>query len=180
VGADDPKPKLEPEIAKATLECAHFDIGNETERTRALDTKLTGIASLAGLALSIGATVGATVLAAGELNHGFSIALGSVLSIASLLLLTAASVALWGLSPKGFQGPSLQAAAERVTDDKLSGDPADKVAALAATYAKKMLPEARKSNGTKVTRLKVAYWLVGLGLGGLVISLVLTTVGSVT
>jgi hypothetical protein len=172
--------KLQPEIAKAALQCAHFDIENETDRTRALDAKLTGIASLSGLALSIGATVGGSVLAAGELNHGFSIALGSVLSVASLLLLLASATALSGLVPKGFQGTSLKAAAERVTDKRLSGDPADEIAILAATYGKKMLPEARATNKLKVGRVRVAYWLVGFGLAGLVFAVFLTTIASVT
>ena len=97
-----------------------------------------------------------------------------------MLLLGAAVTALSGLVPKGFQGPSLQAAADRVKDERLSGKPADKIAELAATYAKKMLPEARTTNNLKVKRVRVAYWLVGFGLGGLVVGLILTTIGAVS
>jgi hypothetical protein len=167
-------------IAQATLECARADVDYEIERVRALDAKLTGIASLSGLALSIGASVGASVVVSGNLGHGFTIAIGSVLSVAALMLLAAAIVALSGLTPKGFQGLSLGAARDRVSDERLSGDPADAIGELAATYYKGMLPEARGTNKLKVDRVRHAYWLVGAGLGGLVVSLVLSTVAAVT
>jgi hypothetical protein len=168
------------EIARATLECARSDIDAESERARALDGKLTGIAQLSGLALSIGASVGASVLVGGGLSRGYAIALGAVLSTASLLLLAAASVALSGLSPKGFEGVSLAAARDRVDDERLRLEPADAIAELAATYAVGMLPQARATNKVKVTRARHAYWLVGCGLGGLVLGLVLTSVAAVT
>jgi hypothetical protein len=170
---------LEPKIAQAVLECAWTDVESEAERTRALDAKLTGIASLAGLALSIGASVGATVVVSGHLKLGFAIALGVVLSVAAFLLLTAAIIALKALSPMGFEGISIEAAKERVSDERLSGDPADEIAKLAATYSKKILPQARKSNGIKVKRVRYAYWFVGAGLFGLVCGLVLTSVATV-
>jgi hypothetical protein len=171
---------LELEIAKATLECARSDVDSETERARALDSKLTGIASLSGLALSIGASVGASVLVTESLTQGFAIALGAVLSVAAVLLLAAAIVALSGLAPKGFEGVSLAAARERVSDERLSLDPADAVAELAATYAVGMLPQARATNKVKVERVRRAYWLVGTGLGGLVLGLILTSISAVT
>lgn len=171
---------LKVEIANATLECARADIEAETERTSALDSKLTGIASLSGLALSISAAVGASVVVSGGLAHGLAIALGAVLSVAAVLLLVAAVVALSGLAPKGFQGIALSAARDRVTDERLSGDAADAIAELAATYYVGMLPEARETNGVKVCRVRHAYWLVGAGLAGLVFGLVLATVGAVT
>ncbi|MCW2980476.1 MAG: hypothetical protein JWO14_2203 [Solirubrobacterales bacterium] len=43
-----------------------------------------------------------------------------------------------------------------------------------------MLPQARATNKVKVTRVRHAYWLVGCGLGGLVLGLVLTSVAAVT
>ncbi|MCW2980477.1 MAG: hypothetical protein JWO14_2204 [Solirubrobacterales bacterium] len=116
------------EIAQATLECARTDIDAESERARALDGKLTGIAQLSGLALSIGASVGASVLVGGGLSQAYAIALGAVLSVASLLLLAAATVALSDLSPKGFEGVSLAAARDRVDDERLRLDPADAIA----------------------------------------------------
>lgn len=170
---------LKPKIAQAVLECAWADVESEAERTRALDAKLTGIASLAGLALSIGASVGASVVVSGHLKLGFSIALGAVLSVAAFLLLTAAIIALKALSPMGFEGISIEAAKERVRDERLSGDPADEIAKLAATYSKKILPQARKSNGIKVKRVRYAYWFIGAGLLGLVCGLVLTSVAAV-
>ena len=172
-------PELSVEIANATLDCARADLDYEIDRTRSLDLKLTGIASLSGLALSIGAGVGASIVAGGKLSFGFTIALGSVLSVASLLLLAAAGVALWGLTPKPFQTLSLKAAEDRVSDERLSGDAADAIGELAATYYKKMLPEARDTNGRKVDHAHRAYRLVGAGLGGLVIGLILTTIGAV-
>jgi hypothetical protein len=172
-------PELSVEIAKATLECARADLDYEIDRTRSLDSKLTGVASLSGLALSIGAGVGASIVAGGELSLGFTIALGSVLSLASLLLLAAACVALWGLAPKPFQSLSLKAAEDRVSDERLSGDAADAIGQLAATYYKRMLPEARGTNGKKVDHAHRAYRLVGAGLGGLVLGLILTTVAAV-
>lgn len=171
---------LKLEIAQATLECARADIDSESERARALDAKLTGIASLSGLALSIGASVGASVLVGSNLKPGFAIALGSALSVAALLLLAAAVVALSGLAPKGFEGVSLAAAADRVSDERLSLDPADAIAELAATYAVGMLPKARTTNKLKARRVRIAYWLVGAGLGGLVSSLILTSVAAVS
>lgn len=172
-------PQLSVEIATATLECARTDIDYELDRTRSLDSKLTGVASLSGLALSIGAGVGASIVVGGGLSFGFTIALGSVLSLASLLLLAAAIAALWGLIPKPFQGLTLQAAEDRVTDERLSGDAADAIGHLAATYYKKMLPEARKTNAIKVRYAHRAYRLVAAGLGGLVLGLILTTVAAV-
>ncbi|MFL5901746.1 MAG: hypothetical protein ACJ75S_11170 [Solirubrobacterales bacterium] len=171
--------KLKTEIAIATLECARADLDYEIDRTRSLDSKLTGIASLSGLALSIGAGVGASIVAGGELSLGFTIALGAVLSFASLFLLAAAGVALWGLTPKPFQSLSLKAAEDRVSDERLSGEPADAIGQLAATYYKKMLPEARDTNAKKVDHARWAYRLVGAGLGGLVLGLILTTVAAV-
>jgi hypothetical protein len=172
-------PQLSIEIATATLECARADLDYEIDRTRSLDSKLTGIASLSGLALSIGAGVGASIVAGGELSLGFTIALGSVLSIASLLLLAAAVVALWGLTPKTFQTLSLAAGKDRVSDERLSGDAADAIGELAATYYIGMLPEARDTNATKVGYAHHAYRLVIGGLGGLVLGLILTTVAAV-
>jgi hypothetical protein len=154
-------------------------LDDELDRSRSLDSKLTGIASLSGLALSIGAGVGASIVAGGELSHGFTIALGSVLSIASLLLLGAATVALWGLTPKPFQSLSLEAARDRVSDERLSGDAADAIGELAATYYIRMLPEARETNDKKVRHAHRAYRLVTAGLAGLVLGLVLTTVAAV-
>ena len=166
--------------AQATLECALVDIEAEAERARALDSKLTGIASLSGLALSIGASVGGSVLVGGGFSRGLVIALGSVLSTASLLLLAAAIVALSGLAPKGFEGISLKAAADRVSDERLALGPADAIGELAATYAVRMLPAARATNKVKVGRVRSAYWLVGAGLGGLVLSLILTSVAALS
>jgi hypothetical protein len=172
--------KLRSAIAKATLECARADVDYELDRARALDSKLTGIASFSGLALSIGAGVGASVVVSGHLTLGFTIALGAVLSAASLLLLSAAVVALWGLSPKGFQGISLKAGEDRVSDERLSGNVAHAIGELAATYYVGMLPEARDTNAVKVRRARHAYVLVGMGLGGLVVGVILSTVAAVT
>jgi hypothetical protein len=171
--------KLKTEIAIATLECARADLDYEIDRTRSLDSKLTGIASLSGLALSIGAGVGASIVAGGKLSLGFTIALGSVLSIASLLLLAAAVVALRGLTPKTFQTLSLEAGKDRVSDKRLSGNAADAIGELAATYYIGLLPEARDTNAKKVGYAHPAYRLVIYGLGGLVLGLILTTVAAV-
>ena len=171
--------KLRTEIAIATLECARADLDYEIDRTRSLDSKLTGIASLSGLALSIGAGVGASIVAGGKLSLGFTIALGAMLSVASLLLLAATVEALRGLAPKPFQTLSLKAAEKRVSDERLSGDTAHAIGEMAATYYKKMLPEARDTNEKKVDYAHRAYRLVGAGLGGLVIGLILTTIAAV-
>jgi hypothetical protein len=174
------KVKLNPKVASATLECARADIESEIDRARSLDSKLTGIASLSALALSISAAVGASVVVSGSLGQGFTIALGADLSIAALLLLGAALIALSGLAPKKFQGLSLKAAEERVSDERLSGETGEALAKLAATYYRNMLPEARETNGTKVKRVRLAYWFVGFGLAGLVLGLILATVAAVT
>jgi hypothetical protein len=171
--------KLRTEIAVATLECARSDFDYELDRARSLDSKLTGIASFSGLALSIGAGVGASIVVSGDLSLGFTIALGSMLSVASLLLLAAAVVALWGLTPKTFQSISLKAGEDRVSDKRLSGNVAHAIGELAATYYVRMLPEARKTNAVKARRARHAYRLVGAGLAGLVLSLILTTVAAV-
>ena len=171
--------KLRTEIAVATLECARADVDYELDRARSLDSKLTGIASFSGLALSIGAGVGASIVVSGELSLGFTIALGSLLSVASLLLLAAAVVALWGLAPKSFQSLSLKAGEDRVSDERLSGNVAHAIGELAATYYVRMLPEARDTNAVKARRAHHAYRFVGAGLAGLVLSLILTTVAAV-
>jgi hypothetical protein len=168
------------DTAKATLECARADVGEERDRARALDDKLVSIASFSGVALSIGASVGATVVVSGTLNLGFTIALGAVLSIAALSLLGAAMVALRGLLPKPFRSTSLSAAEQRVTAARLSMEPAKAIGELAATYYRSMLPEARATNKAKVTAVRRALVLVGGGLGGLVIALILSSVAAVT
>lgn len=173
------RPGLRTEIAIATLECARADVDYELDRARSLDSKLTGIASFSGLALSIGAGVGASIVVSGNLSLGFTIALGSMLSIASLLLLAAAVAALSGLTPKSFQSTSLQAGKDRVSDERLSGNAAHAIGELAATYYVRMLPEARDTNAVKARRARLAYQLVGAGLTGLVLSLILTTVAAV-
>jgi len=172
--------QLRTEIAVATLECARADMDYELDRARSLDSKLTGIASFSGVALSIGAAVGASVVVSGRIALGFTIALGAVLSVASLFLLAAAVVSLWGLSPKTFQSLSLRAGEERVSDERLSGNAAHAIAELAATYYVQMLPEARDTNKVKVRRARHAYVLVGLGLGGLVVGIILSTLAAVT
>lgn len=172
--------RLNREIASATLDCARADYESEIDRSRSIDSKLTDIAALSGLALSIGAAVGASVVVSGDLRQGFTIALGAVLSVAAIFLLLAALIALSGLTPKPFQGISLKAAEDRVTDERLEGDPAEAITKLAATYYRNMLPKARETNGIKVARVRIAYWCVGVGLGGLVAGLILATVAAVT
>jgi hypothetical protein len=61
----------------------------------------------------------------------------------------------------------------------LSGDAADAIGELAATYYIGMLPEARDTNAAKVRHAHHAYRLVIAGLGGLVLGLILTTVAAV-
>jgi hypothetical protein len=167
------------EVARATLDCARSDMADETDRARALDGKLTNIASFSAIALSISGAVGASVVVSGKLSPGFTIALGSVLGAAVLLLLAGALVALSGLSPKNYRGLALPAARDRVTPARLSDEPAKAIGILAATYYTGMLPEARETNQAKVRTIRRAFWLVGSGLGGLAVGLILSTVAAV-
>jgi hypothetical protein len=171
--------KLNLDTAKATLECARADFAEERERARSLDGKLVSIASFSGLALSIGALVGANMIVSEGLALGFAIALGAVLSVGSLLLLAAAMVSLIGLAPKDFTGTALTAAEDRVTKKRLSMEPALAVGELAATYNRKMLPAARAINDAKASAVRRALFLVGGGLGGLVVALILSSVAAV-
>jgi hypothetical protein len=173
------EPALNLETAKATLECARADVADEHERARSLDGKLVSIASFSGVALSISAAVGASVVVSGGLALGFAIALGAVLSVAALLLLGAAMVALVGISPKSYAATSTEAAAERVTRKRLAMEPAWAIGELAATYNVSMLPKARKVNEAKVKAVRRALYLVGGGLGGLVAALILSAIAAV-
>jgi hypothetical protein len=80
------------EAVEATLDAARADMLAERERTDALDGKLTSIAAFSGLSLSISGSVGATVVAGGKLNTGFTIALDSVLGVAAGLFLASVIV----------------------------------------------------------------------------------------
>lgn len=171
-------PQFELETVKATLECARADIDEETDRMKVLDQKLTSIGAFSGIALSIGGSVGSSVVVAGELSQGFTIALGSVLGVALVLLLAGAVIALRGLMPKDYAGTSLKASADRLTKRRLSMQPEAAIARLAATY-RDLLPQARATNKLKVTAVRRAYVLVGFGLGGLALGLILSTVGAV-
>lgn len=172
-------PALQLETAKATLECARADVADEHDRSRSLDGKLVSIASFSGVALSIGASFGASALLGGDLALGFTIALGAVLSAGALTLLAAVMVALVGLAPKSFTGTSLKAAEQRVTERRLAQDPARALGELAATYSRSMLPPARKINEKKAKAVRRALFLVGGGLGSLVVALILSAIAAV-
>lgn len=73
----------------------------------------------------------------------------------------------------------MKAAEERVSDERLSGDTADAIGEMAATYYKKMLPEARDTNEKKVDHAHRSYRLVAAGLACLVLGLILTTIAAV-
>ena len=166
------------ETVKATLECAQADIAEETDRMKVLDHKLTSIAAFSGIALSVGSGIGSSTVVSGALSLGFTIALGAVLSVAVIFLLLGAVVALRGLSPKGFEGISLQAFDERLNKSRMRMEPSDAIARMAATY-RPHLKQARDSNGAKVDSVRWAYQLVGTGLGLLATGLVLAAVGAV-
>jgi len=172
-------PPLQLETARATLDCARADFADEHDRARSLDSKLVSIASFSGVALSIGTSFGASALLGGGLALGFTIALGAVLSVGAVALLAAVLIALSGLAPKRFTGTSLKAAEERVTEQRLALDPARALGKLAATYSRNMLPSARKINEKKAKAVRRALYLVGAGLGSLVVALILSAIAAV-
>ena len=159
----DTVPPMDLESVKATLEAARADVDAERDRTDSLDRKLTNIAAFAGLSLSISGAVGGTVLAAGRLNPGFTIALGSVLSLAAVLFLASVIACFVGLAPKPYEGIADRGARKRISRKRLERPPEEVLRILANTYYLKFLPQARQSNHTKVRRVKIAFWFVGGG-----------------
>jgi hypothetical protein len=167
------------DTVKATLECARADVAAEDERMQVLDGKLSNLATLAGLSVSISASLGANVLAAGALCTGFTIALGAVLTIAAALLLKTVLVAFDGLRPKPYRGLTRKSAIARVTPKRLSQPGPEAMATLAATYYVDILPAARVSNDVKLEKVADAFVYAKGGLIALVGAVILTAIGAV-
>ena len=68
------------ETVKATLDCARADVDAEDDRAKVLDGKLSNLAMLAALSLSISASLGANVLVAGGLCTEVTIVVGCFLT----------------------------------------------------------------------------------------------------
>src|SRR5689334_14706030 len=100
--------RFELETVRATLDCARADVEAENDRMKVLDAKLSNLATLSGLSLSISASLGANVLVAGGLDTGFMIALGATLACAVALLLATTLTAFLGLRPKQYRGLTLK------------------------------------------------------------------------
>lgn len=146
---------------------------------QALDSKLSTLAMFSGLSVSISASLGASVLVAGQLATGFTVALGVTLAFAVLMLLCTTLKAFQGLRPKQYRGITLASAQSRVTPRRLRRDPAAALAVLAATYYTDVLPAARTANGVKLDLVTDAFRYARCGLVGLVVAVVLTAVGAV-
>jgi hypothetical protein len=175
----DPKGRRDPEALKALLDAARADVDDEQERTRVLDGKLGQLAAFCGVSISITGAVGGSVVAAGRLSLGFTIALGAVLSTAALLLLAGVVLAFRGLAPKDFAGVSRNGARGRLKEERLALPASEGLPRLAATYVK-VLERAREVNENKAQATTRAFVCVGLGFASLVLALLTAVVGSVT
>jgi len=167
------------ETVRATLESARADVEAEDDRMKVLDGKLNTLATFSGLSVSISASLGANVLASGGLSSAYSIALGLALTVAALLLFLTAITAFQGLRPKEYKGLTLDAARSRVTPRRLGEEPEMALAIMASTYYTDVLPSARAANGVKLDKVSKAFQYARLGLIGLIVSILVTTLGSV-
>jgi hypothetical protein len=171
-------PSRDLDTVKATLDCTRADVEEEMDRMKVLDSKLSNVASFAGVSLSVSGAVGANVVSANVFPLGFTIALGAVLATAVLLLAIGVTVCFSGLMPKDYRGISLDAASQRVTPTQLRRPATEAIPNLASTYATVVLPQARATNSKKVAATKRAFALVAAGLFGVVLALVLTVVAA--
>jgi hypothetical protein len=168
------------DTVKATLECAMSDVEAEDDRMKVLDAKLSNLATLSGLSVSISASLGANVLVAGKLCNSFTLALGAVLTFAVGMLLMTTLTAFQGLRPKPYKGLTMKSAKQRVTPKRLTRPAPDAIATLAATYYVDILPAARAANDIKLEKVSTAFDYAAAGLIALVFAVVLTALGAVT
>jgi hypothetical protein len=150
-------PQLNADTAASILDSAKFDVAAEDDGTKVLDSKLTSIAAFSGVSLSISGSVGANVLASGNLRDGFVIFGGAGLVVAASLFLFVVLKCFSGLRPKNFEQISQTAAAERVGAERLGEEPAAARARLATTYYLNILPKAREANEEKLDAVHGAY-----------------------
>ena len=167
------------ETVKATLECARADVEAEDDRMKVLDSKLSNLATLSGLSVSISASLGANVLVTGKLCTSFTIALGVALTFAVVMLLLTTMTAFEGLRPKPYKGLTMKSAKQRVTPKRLSRSAPEAIATLAATYYVDILPAARAANDIKLEKVSRAFDYAAWGLIALVCAVVLTALGAV-
>lgn len=167
------------ETARTTLAACQFDLDSEQQRTQALDGKLTQLAAFIALAIAVSGTVGASVLAAGKLPFGFTIAWGACLTVTGVLWLFAVVQAFRALAPKSYAGIDSDAVIGRVTPSKLGRSEAEVLAEFASGRAN-VLSKAREINDRKAKRTLWVFWLTGSGFASLIAGLVVTAVGVVT
>ena len=175
----DAQAPFELETAKATLECARADVEAEDDRMKVLDSKLSNLATLSGLSVSISASLGANVLVTGALCTLFTIALGATLTFAVVMLLLTTMTAFEGLRPKTYKGLTMKSATQRVTPKRLSRSAPEAIATLAATYYVDILPAARAANDIKLEKVSHAFNYAAYGLVALVFAVILTALGAV-
>jgi len=167
------------ETVKATLDNARADYRDELDRTTALDSKLTNLAGFAGVSLSISGSVGSSVVLAGHLSLGFTIAVGACLATAVVFLLATVIACFIWLAPQNYPGLAERGSRGRLDEDRLSQDPSEALVNLAATYYLELLPKYRAINLEKANDLRRAYVLVSVGFSAIALALVVAVVGAV-
>ena len=172
-----PKP-FNLETLKATLDACTHDLDQEQDRLRSIDAKLSQLAAFSGVSISISATVGGSVLAAGRLSLGFLIALGASITLAAAFLLFAVITAFRGLAPKLYIGPTEEAITARTTGDALRREPEDVMATFVGSR-RDVLVHARAINDGKARATTKTFIFAGTGFALIVLAVVVTAVGSV-
>jgi hypothetical protein len=165
------------ETAKLTLAANEYDLDREEGRMRTVDEKLTLLASSSGVALSIVASLGGSIVAAGRLSAGFTIALGACLCVAVALLFAGVGLAFAALFPKPYEGATTKAILKRAQAGPLGRDPVVAAASFALTRAE-MVKTARKVNKRKANALRKVFVLVASGFFAIAAAVAVVSVGS--
>jgi hypothetical protein len=170
-------PKYNPETAQATLAACEWDLDHEERRMATIDAKLAQLAAFSGIAISISAGVGGSVLAARHLPFAFMVGLGSCLALAAALLLAGVIAGFRALAPKLYHGVDEKEVVDRTTPAFLRQEASEALATFAASR-RDILTKARSINDRKAEATSRVFTLVGGGFAFLVLAILVTAVGS--
>ncbi|MEH3054253.1 MAG: hypothetical protein PGN13_09645 [Patulibacter minatonensis] len=168
------------DAGRALYIVAAEDVAAEMDRGRALDQKLTQVATFSGLAVSLIGSVGSTLLARGNRHSGLAedsrVAAAVLLIVASTLLLASIGVAYWHIAPKKHLGIDEAEFDKRVLLTNLD-EPLGLRYLTFVDRHRRTHAQARIVNGRKATATLWAMGLVTAGMGAVVASLIVRAVG---
>lgn len=178
--SDDDYLLLDPETVRAVADAARADVEGQLTRARALDTKLSNVAAFCGVSLSVSSTLGVNLLLPHRLDQSFRVAAGATLIASLLCLLAAVWISFRGLKPKAFEGLAPERGERRVDREWIAQDPRQVLWTMASTNYVKLWPRAHAIAAKKAGSVTAAVRWASAGLFGVVLTVVIAVVGSVT